>query len=444
MGFDSSRRTAISLFSNCGAGDIGFAAAGFTFHVLAERIPSRLRVALRNHPAAHGVAGDLRYTWPEVVRSWRLHHATAPPTLIAACPPCQGMSTARSDRGAEDDPDASSRDPRNLLVLPIAEITKALLPTLLVVENVAAFLRRLVRAPLSRDIVSAAHLLVRLLQDEYDVHPFLTDLADFGVPQTRTRTFLTFVRRKSVAAEILRRTQLAPYPRPTNAPDYHGKPTSLAAALRSFRLPPLDAQDSASAANADHPLHFVPVWHPRQYRMVAAIPPGSGASAWDNNTCEICGPVDAPPDAAICSRCREPLLRPVVVCDSDIRLVRGFRRSSYRRMHPARPAATVTTASGRVGASRTIHPFENRVLSPLECALLQTIPSDFDWGSALTDRGAMEVRAMIGEAVPPRFTALHGKVLFGLAHEHIALPLIAVADHRCTRAAARLHSDHHA
>ena len=42
----------------------------------------------------------------------------------------------------ENDPDAGSRDGRNLLVLPIAEVAKELQPTFVVVENVPAFLRR--------------------------------------------------------------------------------------------------------------------------------------------------------------------------------------------------------------------------------------------------------------------------------------------------------------
>ena len=103
------------------------------------------------------------------------------------------MSTVRTDRGLESDPEAGSRDHRNLLVLPIARVATALRPTLVVVENVTAFLRRMVKDPVSGEGISAARLLARFLADDYDVHPFVGDLADFGVPQTRKRSFLTFV-----------------------------------------------------------------------------------------------------------------------------------------------------------------------------------------------------------------------------------------------------------
>ena len=178
---------AVSLFSNCGVGDIGFAAAGFRFRVMAELLEGRLDIALRNHASASGVAGDLRNTWQDVVARWRLLHGAATPALVAACPPCQGLSTARSDRGPENDPDAGSQDDRNLLVLPISDITRALAPTFVVVENVTAFLRRMVRDPQSGEAISAARLLVGHLGNDYDVYPFLTDLADFGVPQRRKR-----------------------------------------------------------------------------------------------------------------------------------------------------------------------------------------------------------------------------------------------------------------
>ena len=437
----SSGPNAVSLFSNCGAGDAGFAAAGFRFHVMAEIVESRLNVALRNHLGAQGVPGDLRETWREVVDWWRLNHGTTAPDLVAACPPCQGMSTARSGRGPENDPEAGSRDCRNLLVLPIAHISNELTPMFVVVENVTAFLRRMVIDPASGEGISAARLLVRLLTDQYEVYPFLTDLADFGVPQRRKRAFLTFVRRSSRAADLLRRKGRAPYPVPTSAPDYGGEPVSLDAALTEFGLSPLDGGDPALAADSEHPLHFVPVWQAHQHRRVAAIPTGSGASAWENNNCDVCGFVEVDAEAVECRNCGEHLLRPIVIDDGRPRLVHGFRRASYRRMDPERPAATITTASGRIGGSRTIHPYENRVMSPLECALLQTIPLDFDWGDTLQERGVGELRAMIGEAVPPLFTRMHGEVLVALlAGEDCGLSFIKQTDRRCEGARQRLES----
>ena len=163
---------------------------------MAELDPRRLSIAGLNLPDAVTVAGDLRETSPNVIEeTYRERRGSTPPALLAACPPCQGMSSARGGRGRGDDADAGSRDARNLLVGVIAKVTHALAPRIVVVENVPAFLTRVVRHPKTGTPISAAVLLARSLHQRYYVTPLITDLADYGVPQTRRRAFLCFVRR---------------------------------------------------------------------------------------------------------------------------------------------------------------------------------------------------------------------------------------------------------
>ena len=428
---------AVSLFTNCGAGDIGFSKAGFRFEVIAEVDQRRLAVAALNLPGPAAVPGDLRHTWRDVVSEYRARGVREPPALLAACPPCQGLSSANGSRGKEEDADAGSKDARNLLVVPIAEVATALSPRVIVVENVRAFLTRKVRHPCTRAAVSAAVLLISLLKERYVAFPFLSDLADYGVPQTRVRSFITFVRRGEACLQLLEACGAVPYPTPTHALDHGGEPISLGDALDSFALPPLDA-GSVSSARSQRTLHFVPVWNSAQHSMVAAIPAGSGASAWENDICPGCGHTGLPRGLASCSACSTPLLRPQVVVDGRARLVRGFRRSSYRRLAPDRPAATITTSSNRIGSDRTIHPFENRVLSPLECQKLQTLPENFEWGEVLELGRSGLVREMIGEVVPPRFTEAHGEVLVDLLNGVRPQRLLPRADRRVSHAAHRL------
>ena len=429
--------SAVSLFTNCGAGDVGFARAGFRFDVLAEIDRRRLAVAALNLPGSSVIPGDLRRTWPDVVSAYHDRHDGEPPALLAACPPCQGLSTANARRGMEEDADSGSKDARNLLVVPIAEVATALAPRVIVVENVRAFLTRKVRHPDTREAVSAAVLLISLLDEEYVAFPLLSDLADYGVPQTRVRSFITFVRRGEACIQFLQESGAVPYPTPTTAPDHGGEPVSLGDALDSFDLPALDA-GSASAAHSDRSLHFVPVWSSEQYRMVAAIPAGSGASAWENDACPGCGGSGVPRDLACCPTCNARMLRPHVVENGRARLVKGFHRSSYRRLSPDRPTATITTSSNRIGSDRKIHPFENRVLSPLECQKLQTLPDDFDWGEVRKQSQSGLLREMIGEAVPPRFTEAHGKVLADLLDDARPRGLLPAADRRVSNAAQKL------
>jgi DNA (cytosine-5)-methyltransferase 1 len=320
-------------------------------------------------------------------------------------------------------------------------------PRIIVVENVSAFLTRKVRHPSTALPVSAASLLIEMLQQEYVVFPLITDLSDYGVPQTRERAFLTFVDKHLDGLSYLSQEALGPYPLPTHVPEYGGiDQITLSEALRSFCLPSLDAkcQDTASSQrDNNYKLHFVPIWSDRRYKMVAAIPPNTGASAWQNTQCENCGNVDVEEDDAVCPNCQDPLLRPVMKeSDGTYRLIKGYRATSYRRMYPDRPAATVTTGSGHLGSSYNIHPYENRLLSPLECALLQTIPRDFNWGNALAKWGHTNIREMIGEAVPPLFTKRHGEVLIDLLQGTFPHKLLPNDDIRCLRAMKALGGSH--
>lgn len=434
-------RRAVSLFSNCGAGDIGYARAGFRFDVMAELIPWRLKVATTNHPGAVGIEGDLRQTWKKVIAEYRKKSPVHRPALLAACPPCQGMSSARSGRGKEDDP--SANDERNYLVTVIAGIALELKPALVVVENVPAFLRRKILDPETRQPISAASYLSRELSQEYDTFAISTDLCDYGIPQSRKRVFLTSIRKDVAGLRQLRRTKRAPFPRPTHGPEAFDNPhRTIAQALMEGGFTSLDAKSTSLADGTGvSPLHFVPAWNKWQYEMVKAIPRGSGRSAWSNTKCGDCRKSfkDLGEDDSSCPACGGRLLRPTVVeKDGSFRLIKGFRTSSYRRMSPDLPAATITTASGHVGSDLTIHPTENRLLSPAECSYLQTIPREFDWGDTLSTVGVTGLREMIGEAVPPEFTRLHGLVLKNILTNTWNRALISAYDDRCTKAMSKL------
>ena len=426
---------AVSLFSNCGAGDIGYRQSGFKFEVMAELDPSRLEVCLLNHPGAIGVSGDVRETWKTVVSEYKRRAGNERPALLCACPPCQGMSSARSGKGFHDDPTAGSKDERNLLVTVIVKVAEKLKPSLIVVENVPAFFSKKVFHPGDDMPVSAANYLVTELSKDYLAFPLVADLSDFGVPQSRKRAFLTLVRKDVAGLHELLNCGCAPFPAVSHCGNTTNlKPISIGEALLSFQLPALDASDLTKASSVEYGgFHSVPVWNERIYAMVSAIPPNSGRSAWQNEICLVCDSNVIAADAALCVSCDSLLPRPIVKeADGSYRLVRGFQ-SSYRRMFLDRPAATITTASGHVGSDYTIHPSQNRLLSPLECALIQTFPWDFKWGNALAKIGATHVREMIGEAVPPRFTRAHGEILFSLLRGNWSGVPIDLEDVRCKK-----------
>jgi DNA (cytosine-5)-methyltransferase 1 len=74
-------------------------------------------------------------------------------------------------------------------------------------------------------------------------------------------------------------------------------------------------------------------------------------------------------------------------------------RAVYGRMHPDRPAPTITAGFGSTGQGRFVHPFEPRTLTPHEAARVQGFPDYFDFSAC---RGRRALQQMIGNAVPPR------------------------------------------
>ena len=180
--------------------------------------------------------------------------------------------------------------------------------------------------------------------------------------------------------------------------------------------------------------------------MISAISE-PGGSAWENG-CDHCGTDDIDEDAARCPECNQVLPRPTKEDENGYRLIKGFRRSSYRRMPLDAPAPTITTASNRVGSDYTIHPIEDRLMSPKECAHLQKFPEDFVWQDPDSGEHAIEkfgvgmLREVIGEAVPPEFTRQHGEALLKLINgSWKETELVSSDDKRCMKAEEKLGLD---
>ena len=83
-------RSAVSLFTNCGAGDVGFAKAGYQFDILAEIDARRLAVAGLNLPGSSLILGDLRRTWRKVVSTYHDRRGTGAAGALGRVPSLSG------------------------------------------------------------------------------------------------------------------------------------------------------------------------------------------------------------------------------------------------------------------------------------------------------------------------------------------------------------------
>lgn len=259
-----------------------------------------------------------------------LAESVGPVDLLYGGPPCQGHSDLNNH--------TRRTDSRNRLYLKMARAAEALLPRIVIVENVPA-----VQLDATQVVVDTAKHLEKL---GYQVESEVVDLSRLGVPQSRRRHLLV--------------ATMDPAPQPIAVLDH----------LDSF-----DERRSVGWAIAD--------LRRRRQRGVfdsASVPTEVNAKRidylFDHGLDDL--PDSERPD---CHRTKPHKYRAV-----------------YGRMRWTEPAPTITTGFGCMGQGRFVHPLERRTITPHEAARLQTFPDWFDWGD---DVKRMRLATMIGNAVPP-------------------------------------------
>jgi DNA (cytosine-5)-methyltransferase 1 len=397
--------TAVSVCSGSGLSDLGYAHAGFRFMVQAESNAYRAQIGKDNFPDSEWVVGDIKETWRDVVDKYK-KRARHPLDLLVATPPCQGMSSSNPSRGKRTSRQAKKHEQKNALILAILPIVKELKPRIVVAENVRQLLTLTITHNKKRKTVIE---VLRENMKNYSFFKGVVDVADYGIPQGRKRAIIVAIRKDEDCLSGIVRSQKVPWPKATHGSN--GDPhVTIGNWLRQMQYDSLDAR-SPQSAKGTHPLHFVPHYSGDRYLQVSCIPKHSGRSAYENERCPDCGHSPVPAGLVRCNKCACVMRnRPYVFVNRKPRLISGFK-SSYRRMNPKRPAATITTNSSHVGSDFKIHPFENRVLSILECADIQTVPRTYKWTRPIMDDKTYTIRNVIGEAFPPFFTFLHGCLL---------------------------------
>jgi len=410
---------AVSLFSGAGLSDLGYQCAGFHIVVQAEKDSNRAELCASNFPEGKCVVGDLHDTCKTVVDEYQGAWPDSRPALLSVTPPCQGMSSSNPGLGARTN--GRQRDERNQLLLEAIPVINALKPRVIVVENVPQILTEPHDVTERGDERTVMDAFAAGLHDYY-LFGGVVQMADYGVAQDRRRAVTVAVHSDEPWAERLYAAGRGPWPVATHAKESTNGRLSWVAVdtwIKQMSYKPLDAISEQSARDEDDPLHLVPYYEGDYYWRVADIPKKSGRSAYQNSNCRECSRGDVPEGTATCPYCGATMHnRPYVVeDDGTVRLIKG-RHSSYKRMRHDQPARTITTASSHVGSDYKIHPWENRVLSIRECADLQAIPRFYNWSWALESRHTYLARVVIGEAFPPWFTYLQGRLLLQLLEGH--------------------------
>lgn len=388
-----SKLALIDLF--CGAGGLseGLRQAGFSPLVGVDSDPRVLATYTANHPDSKPVLADIATTTGKHLLKLA---GTDEIDLLAGGPSCQGFST--HGKRIED-------DPRNFLFNEFVRLVKEVEPKFFLMENVKGLL-----------VYSKGHF--KCLIEEafarigYRVVSSTLCAADYGVPQLRHRVFFIGTRLPDVDLS---------FPVPTHGNDqsypldYGLLPyVTLAEAIGdlprlldknatdqyAYAAAPSNSFQRYARAKSGHTvtLHTPRRLSPQAARIASFVGQGQGLRAV---------PVKHLPE-------RFQKMRRI-----STGALRRDCTTLYYRLHPTRPAYTITCYYTNIASGPFLHPWEDRSLSHREAARLMSFPDHFEFLAPGCPR-------QIGNAVPPLMAAAAGR--------HIA-KLLSRADARICRAA---------
>lgn len=379
----------VSLFSSAGISDFGLKLLGGTCLAACEIDSNRRLVHEANITGK--IFGDIKENKNNLIEYVLSQEKEL--DLVFATPPCQSFSTANSRRGKLSDTNSANLDPRNFLFFEALEVCCKLNPRFIVIENVPNFGRRLLRN--EHGTVGHVEEFIDVILEDYIGKTFVKCVSDFGVPQSRKRSFSIYIRKDVAKSKKIQSkdVELFDFSKPINAPE------NIIEAIG--HLPSLDSKSNKTNSDSKDIFHHVPVLNNKHYSWISNIPVNTGKSAWVN-CCENCGNSSTPAFEIKCVSCGKDIkVRPYVEeKNGSIRSIRGFK-TSYKRIHPDGLSSAITTNTNAFSSDNKLHPNQNRVLSVRECILIQSIPENFIWPEKLFYRSMHLVREMVGEALPP-------------------------------------------
>jgi len=353
--------TAIELFAGCGGLSTGLTQAGFRILSAVEINEVAARTYRANHRDVHLHVQDVcKITAASLLRENGLRVGQL--DLLAGCSPCQGFSRLRKGESGRN-------DPRNKLVFEYLRLVRGLRPKTILMENVPG----IITTEYGNEIFDLVK--EELEQLGYTVDYKVINVADYGVPQFRKRFVLLGSRYRRHPIQLPEETHTSP-----NDRNPAGKLPWRTVRQAFQNIAPLEN----GQVDPNNPLHVCSANGDLNMQRIQAVPHNGGSrSSFPDN----------------------------LVLECHRRYPNGYR-DVYGRMSWDRPSPTLTGGCTNITRGRFVHPDQDRGISLLEAARLQTFPDGYVFCGNFGEKSLQ-----IGNAVPVRLGEIMGTQLINCVNE---------------------------
>lgn len=350
---------ALSLFASAGIAEFGFNNTNVDVLIANELLPVRMNVHKFWHPEVKTICGDITESKikNEIIKSCKKEKID----FVFATPPCQGISLI----GKNKTNDQMLADERNFLIFHAFEIIDEIDPKCVLIENVARFFK--IKFEIDNKMMSIEEIITEKYAEQYNLSFEVFDAANYGVPQHRERAIIRMWKKNFDWKDPVKEDII-----------------TLMDAIGD--LPSLESGERSCIKNHNARLHTK-----KHIECMRHTP--TGHSAFEN---EFYYPKD----------------------EKTGRRLKGYA-ATYKRMSWDKPAPTITMRNDCISSQSNVHPgrlqkdgtySDARVLTMRELFILSSLDPDLDLPNFASD---IQIRHMIGEAVPPKLinAILNGLVM---------------------------------